>query len=309
MSNALTKPQLAILQQAWADGLNGRDKLYRQIKRDHPEAKITWRQVAAFLKRTQPHQLFIYQRKPKPISVFRRSRPLQMLTVDLTALPVQTLPDKTQRKWILLAIDTFSRYAWASVLEPQPPSSGPTAKLGWEAFWPILKEVKEELNGDVTGLVIQSDGGNEFKDRFHDELTRRKIKHYYGVPGKPASQSMVERLNQTIKGKLKRLWRARGVLAQKPWGESTIQAVVASYNDQVHSALPKGVTPADVMDAIDEDATGLIEKVKQHQEKVWARKKGNYEQKWIDEGNQSKYKEGDIVRKISAQPDKYDTQW
>jgi hypothetical protein len=53
----------------------------------------------------------------------------------------------------------------------------------------------------------------------------------------------------------------------------------------------------------------LIEKVKQHQGKVWARKKGNYEQKWIDEGNQSKYKEGDIVRKISAQPDKYDTQW
>ena len=72
------------------------DKLYQQIKRDHPEAKITWRQVAAFLRRTQPHQLFLYQRKPKPISVFRRSRPLQLLTVDLTALPVQTLPDKTQ---------------------------------------------------------------------------------------------------------------------------------------------------------------------------------------------------------------------
>ena len=111
----------------------------------------------------------------------------------------------------------------------------------------MLKEVKEELNGNITGLTIQSDGGNEFKDRFHNELTRRKVKHYYGVPGKPASQSMVERLNQTIKGKLKRLWRARGVQAQKPWDESTIQAVVASYNDQVHSALPKGVTPTDVM--------------------------------------------------------------
>ena len=37
MSNALTKPQLAILQQAWADGLNGRDKLYQQVKRDHPD--------------------------------------------------------------------------------------------------------------------------------------------------------------------------------------------------------------------------------------------------------------------------------
>jgi hypothetical protein len=30
-------------------------------------------------------------------SVFRRSRPLQMLTVDLTALPVQTLPRVSPR--------------------------------------------------------------------------------------------------------------------------------------------------------------------------------------------------------------------
>ena len=53
----------------------------------------------------------------------------------------------------------------------------------------------------------------------------------------------------------------------------------------------------------------MIQKVKEHQQKVWDKKKGKYEQKWIDEGNQSKYKVGDIVRKISAQPDKFDTQW
>ena len=53
----------------------------------------------------------------------------------------------------------------------------------------------------------------------------------------------------------------------------------------------------------------MIQKVKEHQQKIWDKKKGKYEQKWIDEGNQSKYKAGDIVRKISAQPDKYDTQW
>ena len=44
-------------------------------------------------------------------------------------------------------------------------------------------------------------------------------------------------------------------------------------------------------------------------QKVWDKKKGKYEQKWIDESNQSKYKVGDVVRKISAQPDKFDTQW
>ena len=63
------------------------------------------------------------------------------------------------------------------------------------------------------------------------------------------------------------------------------------------------------MDAIDDDPTGLIQKVKERQQKVWDKKKGKYEQKWIDEGNQSKYKVGDVVRKISAQPDKFDTQW
>ena len=48
---------------------------------------------------------------------------------------------------------------------------------------------------------------------------------------------------------------------------------------------------------------------KEHQQKVWDKKKGKYEQKWVDEGNRSKYKVGDVVRKISAQPDKFDTQW
>jgi hypothetical protein len=47
---------------------------------------------------------------------------------------------------------------------------------------------------------------------------------------------------------------------------------------------------------IDEDPTGLIEQVslKEHHAaealKVWGRKKGKYEQKWIDQGNQRKYK-------------------
>ena len=42
---------------------------------------------------------------------------------------------------------------------------------------------------------------------------------------------------------------------------------------------------------------------------MWDKKKGKCEQKWTADGNQSKYKVGDIARKISAQPDKFDTQW
>ena len=79
----LTRLQRDILDKAWAEGLNGRDKLYAQVRASHPEAGITQRQVAAYLRTNQPHQLFQYQRKTKPVTVIRRSRPLQLVTVDL----------------------------------------------------------------------------------------------------------------------------------------------------------------------------------------------------------------------------------
>jgi transposase InsO family protein len=315
----LTPRQEAILDRAWAEGLNGRDKLHAQVRASHPEAGITQRQVAAYLRTNQPHQLFIYQRKTKPVTVIRRSRPLQLATVDLTALPPQPAQsgggkgkEKLYYKWITVVIDAFSRYAWVGVLDPMSSDTGPTAAEHWKAFWPILQEIRDELGGtnaDLRTLQIQSDNGNEMEGRFHTELTKRGIKHTYGKPGAPASQSHVERLNQTLKNKLKRLWRAQGKQTKKPWNADLLQAVVASYNNQIHSALPKPYTPSDVLDALDDDPDDIIPVVLAHQKKLFDKKKGHYEVQWQGDSTPGQLEVGDVVRKRSVQPGKYDTQY
>jgi transposase InsO family protein len=315
----LTRLQRDILDKAWAEGLHGRDKLYAQVHASHPEASITQRQVAAYLRTNQPHQLFQYQRKTKPVTVIRRSRPLQLVTVDLTALPPQPAQsgsgkgkDKLYYKWITVVIDAFSRYAWVGVLDPMSSDTGPTAAEHWKAFWPILQEIRDELGGtnaDLQTLQVQSDNGNEMEGRFHTELTKRGIKHTYGKPGAPASQTHVERLNQTLKNKLKRLWRAQGKQTKKPWNAELLQAVVASYNNQIHSALPKPYTPSDVLDALDDDPDDIIPTVLAHQKKVFDKKKGHYEQVWQQDSTPGQLNIGDIVRKRSVQPGKYDTQY
>jgi hypothetical protein len=193
-----------------------------------------------------------------------------------------------------------------------PSDTGPTATQHWKTFWPILQEIRDELGGsnaDLRTLQIQSDNGNEMEGRFHTELTKRGIKHTYGKPGAPASQSQVERLNQTLKNKLKRLWRAQGKQTKKPWNADVLQAVVASYNNQIHSALPKPYTPSDVLDALDDDPDDIIPAVLAHQKKVFDKKKGHYEVQWQTDGTPGQLQVGDIVRKRSVQPGKYDTQY
>ena len=78
---------------------------------------------------------------------------------------------------------------------------------------------------------------------------------------------MVERLNGTLKNKLKRLWRAQGKQTKKPWNNDTLQAIVAAHNNQVHSALPKPYNPSDVLDALDDDPHNIIPTVLAYQKK------------------------------------------
>ena len=44
-----------------------------------------------------------------------------------------------------------------------------------------------------------------------------------------------------------------------------LQAIVVGYNQSEHSALPKPYTPADVLDTLDGDPTGIADKVREFQ--------------------------------------------
>jgi transposase InsO family protein len=315
------------LQKLWAENPVGRTKLHAMARAAGLD--ITQRQVATFLKETPSHQLYLPQRKTKAITVFRRSRPLQGIVVDLTALPRIKASGGTGRpkhsakpgaksstqlyyKWITVAIDMFSRYVWIGALEPMPitdDGSGPTGSLHWDAFRPILDDIRV-LNGDtLKGIQVQTDGGNEMKGRFDRELKRRNIRHTFGKPGAPASQSIAERYMMTLKRKLNRYWRAKGVSTKRPWNAELLQGIVAGYNNSVHAALPHPYTPSDVMDALFDDPNGIIDKVKEHQSKQAGKRRANYEQEWSVDKTAGALQVGDVVRKRSVQPGKFDTQY
>ena len=159
------------------------------------------------------------------------------------------------------------------------------------------------------GVQIQTDGGNEMKGSFDSQLRRRNIRHTFGKPGAPASQSIAERFMMTLKRKLNRYWRAAGVSSKRPWTAELLQGIVAGYNNSVHAALPHPYTPSDVMDALFDDPTGIIEQVKKHQSKIAGRRSANYEQEWSVDRTAGALQIGDVVRKRSVQPGKFDTQY
>eukprot|EP01050_Picozoa_sp_SAG11_P050137 SAG11_NODE_27772_length_329_cov_0.673913_1_plen_109_part_11 len=99
------------------------------------------------------------------------------------------------------------------------------------------------------------------KGSFDAQLKRRNIRHTFGKPRAPASQSIAERFMMTLKRKLNRYWRAAGVSSKRPWNAELLQGIVAGYNNSVHVALPHPYTPSDVMDALFDDPNGIIEKV------------------------------------------------
>jgi hypothetical protein len=56
------------------------------------------------------------------------------------------------KRYATVCIDTFSRFVWISELAPMPLDAGPTATAHWDAFWPILQDIRTQLGGTNADL-------------------------------------------------------------------------------------------------------------------------------------------------------------
>ena len=318
MSTSLSDAQRAALDKVWAANPVGRHKL-------HPTAveagiPVTQKQVGEYLRELKPHRVYLTQKKTKPVSVVRRHAPLEMVTVDLVVLPsmpVETTgkgkkQQKLFKRHATVCIDTFSRFVWINELAPMPADAGPTATLHWDAFWPILQDIRTlrgGTNADLRGLQVQCDNGNENLGRFANELKSRNVRITYGKPSAPASQALAERFMGTLKGRLKRWWQSRGEQRTRPWNTDVLQGVVAGYNQSEHSALPKPYTPADVLDTLQGDPGDIAGKVREFQKQQAGKRQPHYEQEWRGDKTPGVLTVGTIVRRRYPQPGKYDTQY
>lgn len=138
--------------------------------------------------------------------------------------------DNNGYKYILICIDTFSKYAWGRPLKTK------TADDVTKAMEKILSE------GDGGARIpknIQSDDGKEFfNSKFGALMKQYAINHYstYSV----MKASIVERLIRTLKHWM---WQEFSLNGSYKWLKP-FEEIVQRYNSKKHSTT--GVTPASI---------------------------------------------------------------
>lgn len=126
----------------------------------------------------KPYPKFIRQRLPKDHSVKSCGDLVQMDTV--------VRYDLNTRKYILTAIDLFSRFTFAFAY------STLNSRISLDFF------KKLEVIAPFSIKAIKTDNGLEFLGDFDDHLLKSKITHFFSYPRTPKSNAFIERFNRTI---------------------------------------------------------------------------------------------------------------
>ena len=130
-------------------------------------------------------------------------------------------------KWILTAIDLFSKFAYAR------PMRNKERRTVVRTMQDILQVAKPRL--------LQTDNGSEFiSNEFQALLRAQNVRHITGLAGRAQSQGSIERFHFTMKSVIGKLWTAR---SQKRWVDD-LQDIVRNYNNNVHQST--GVPPAEI---------------------------------------------------------------
>ncbi|KAL3274723.1 hypothetical protein HHI36_023981 [Cryptolaemus montrouzieri] len=145
---------------------------------------------------------------------------------DLAQMDLYASKNKNH-KFILVVIDCFSKYIWATPLKSK------SGKEVSHAFRKILQ------TSGRRPMNLQTDQGKEFfNSHFQELMTKFHINHYHSYSVKKAS--IVERVIRTLKDKLYKYFSLNGTYT---W-INILQNKVDEYNSTRHSTT--GMKPRDV---------------------------------------------------------------
>lgn len=132
-------------------------------------------------------------------------------------------------KYLLTAIDVFSKYAYAIPLKSKSAGSVLSA----------LKKLFEKVGGRIKHF--QTDSGREYINNSVKRFLKEKgVNHY--VSHSEYKASVIERFNRTLKNKLYRIFTYRNSFKYI----DVLDSVLKSYNDSIHRSIklrPSQVTP------------------------------------------------------------------
>jgi hypothetical protein len=159
-----------------------------------------------------------------PVIDMRAVHPNHTLCCDLLVMPQ---PDLKKRKYILVVMDEYTRYAFAFLLHTKS-----EAKTHLQT---LLKRANV-LHSQHPVKYLHHDGGGEFANTTMDVARAELgIEKAYIPPACHQSNGMIERLNRTIALKVRTLL-ADSHLPNYLWGEAALH-VIHLYNLTPHRAL------------------------------------------------------------------------
>lgn len=175
----------------------GRDAIYYYTYHTLGMKNISRRFVADFLANQTSHQL-LTERKPstdiRPQLSSKIGSILQQDLQDWSKSP-DTVGDITY-KYVYVCIDILSKKVWIAALKN---------KTTEDIIPEIDKVVKELTKGGHVVRLIQQDNGGEFNISYPEREGHPPIKSIRSRPATPENNSIVERVNKTLKSILFRL--------------------------------------------------------------------------------------------------------
>ncbi|WAR09981.1 YMD3-like protein [Mya arenaria] len=213
-------------------GFAGPQKLYKVVQKEG-KFRIGMHRIRKFLHDQESYSLH------KPVRRrFQRNHVISAGKDDLwmaDLIDMDKFADSNEGfKYILLLIDTFSKYVW---LEPLKHKTGDEVA---KAFRTIFTTSGRSPNKLIT------DKGQEFRARKVQELMKKEDIHYFPTQNETKA-STSERAILTIKTRLMRYFSYKETSSFLP----VLQDIAENYNNTYHRTI--GMTPADVNDTNQEE--------------------------------------------------------
>jgi IS30 family transposase len=219
MAPPLSQEQTDLLKKLYYEDkfLVGVDKLYEVTKAypKHPSR----RQVRDWLKAQKLYQLHLRPKRTTTIKPVLGKQPGVLFQLDLIDMGKY---EEAGFRYISVLIDAFSREMYAVPLKNK---DGETVASAFEKTYNDNELYKMR--------VLQSDNGAEFKNDLDAFLQGRNIQHITGIAGRPQSQGIVERSNQTIKALI---FKNMTLNKNKKWKDD-LDELVGVYNETFHTTI------------------------------------------------------------------------
>ena len=202
---------------------SGLDKLYREVRKEFPN--VSQKDVQLWAKDNLSYALHRPARRAFKHNQIYAPEIDSLWEADLVF--VQDVAKQNNGvKYLLVAIDVLSKYAWVS------PMKDKKGKSLIAAFNSILKKGRKPEK-------LRTDKGTEFVNVSFQNYLKKEGIDFYVATNEPKA-AVVERLNRTLKSKLYHYFTSENTLHYI----DDLQDIVDSYNNTYHRSIAQ--TPASV---------------------------------------------------------------